>query len=187
MRSILAEPQTRFDVASTAAMGPEFKRLIEEHLAKSSTGIPASMVPQLCQQLGHGLGLQLRSMPIAIRVDEWLYRDYPALAELQRKSIERQLQEAMQALGPSVRAFAPQRIIDANVGMSCAFAKFWAVTWKEPEVEVPFVSAGYGKIGDELLGLVQSMDWSPDGDRELVNQWAQRLGLASWFHTIDKQ
>lgn len=187
MRSILAEPQNRFDVASTAAMGPEVKRLIEEHLAKSGSGIPTSMVPQLCQQLGHGLGLQLRSMPIAIRVDEWLYRDYPPLAELQRKSIERQLQEAMQALGPSVRAFAPQRIIDANVGMSCAFAKFWAVTWKEPEVEVPFVSAGYGKIGDELLGLVQSMDWSPDGDRELVNQWAQRLGLASWFHTIDKQ
>jgi hypothetical protein len=34
MRSILAEPQNRFDVVSTAAMGPEFKLLIEEHLAK---------------------------------------------------------------------------------------------------------------------------------------------------------
>ena len=37
MRSILAEPQNRFDVASTAAMGPEFKRLIAEHLAKSGS------------------------------------------------------------------------------------------------------------------------------------------------------
>jgi hypothetical protein len=93
----------------------------------------------------------------------------------------------MHALGPSVRAFAPQRIIDANVGMSCAFAKFWAATWNEPEVALPFTSAGYGRIGDELLGLVQSLDRSPDGDRELVNQWAERLGLADWFQTIDKQ
>jgi hypothetical protein len=187
LRSIQSKTVNRFDLASTPAMGQEVKQLIEEHLRKSGSAVPISMAPQLCQQLGHGLGLQLRSMPIAIRVDEWLYRDYPSLAELQRKSIERQLQEAMHAIGPSVRAFAPQRIIDANVGMSCAFAKFWASTWNEPEVAVPFTSAGYGKIGDELLGLVQSLDRSPDGDRELVNKWAERLGLAGWFQTIDKQ
>jgi hypothetical protein len=187
LRSIQAKTVSRFDLASTPAMGQEVKRLIEDHLRKTASPIPMSMVPQLCQQLGQGLGLQLRSMPIAIRVDEWLYRDFPALAELQRKSIERQLQEAMHALGPSVRAFAPQRIIDANVGMSCAFAKFWAAIWQEPEVAIPFTSAGYGKIGDELLGLVQELDRSPDGDRELVNQWTAHLGLAGWFQTIDKQ
>jgi hypothetical protein len=187
LRSIQAKTVHRFDLASSPAMGQEVKQLIEEHLRKLGSDVPTSMVPQLCQQLGHGLGLQLRSMPIAIRVDQWLYRDYPALADLQRKSIERQLQEAMHALGPSIRAFAPQRIIDANVGMSCAFAKFWAATWNEPQVALPFTSAGYGRIGDELLGLVQSLDPSPDGDRELVNQWAIRLGLADWFQTIDKE
>jgi hypothetical protein len=187
LRSIQAKTVNRFDLASTPTMGQDVKRLIEDHLRKTGSPVPMSMAPQLCQQLGHGLGLQLRSMPIAIRVDDWLFRDYPALAELQRKSIERQLQEAMHALGPSVRAFAPQRIIDANVGMSCAFAKFWSATWNEPEVAIPFTSAGYGKIGDELLGLVQSLDRSPDGDRELVNQWTERLGLAGWFQTIDRQ
>jgi hypothetical protein len=187
LRSIQAKTVNRFDLVSTPSMGQEVKRLIEEHLRKTGSALPMSMVPQLCQQLGHGLGLQLRSMPIAIRVDAWLYRDYPTLAELQRKSIERQLQESMHALGPSVRTFAPQRIIDANVGMSCAFAKFWAATWNEPEVAVPFTSAGFGKIGDELLSLVHSLDPSPDGDRELVKQWAERLGLEGWFQTIDKQ
>ena len=146
-----------------------------------------SSVPQLSSQLGPGLGLQLRSMPIAIRVDDWLYQHYPALRELQRKSNERQLQEAMQSLGPGIRAFAPQQIIDANVSMSCAFARFWAQTWNEPEVALPFISAGYGKVGDDLLGLVQSQVSGPDGDRELVNRWAERLELTHWFQTIDKQ
>ena len=71
--------------------------------------------------------------------------------------------------------------------MSCAFAKFWAQTWNEPEVAVPFISAGYGKVGDDLLGLVQSQVSGPDGDRELVNRWAERLELTHWFQTIDKQ
>jgi hypothetical protein len=130
LRSIQAKTINRFDLGSTPTMVAEVKQLIEDHLRSTGPAISMSMVPQLCQQLGHGLGLQLRSMPIAIRVDEWLYRDYPALANLQRKSIERQLQEAMHSLGPSVRVFAPQRIIDANVGMSCAFAKFWAAIFR---------------------------------------------------------
>jgi hypothetical protein len=93
-----------------------------------------SMVPQLFQQFGHGLGLQVRLMPIAIRVVDCLFRDYSAHAERQRKSIERRLQEAMHALGPSARPFAAQIIIDANVGASCAFAKFWARSRNEHEV-----------------------------------------------------
>jgi hypothetical protein len=186
LRSIQAKSENRFDLTSTPAMEEEVKSLIEEHLRRADSSIPLSVVPQLCQQLGHGLGLQLRSMPLAIRIDEWLLREYPALASLQRKNIERQLQEAMQALGPSVRAFAPQRIIDANAGMSCAFAKFWAFIWDEPEIAIPFVSAGYDKIGEDLLSLVRTVDQSPDGDRELVNQWSERLGLTGWFQIIDR-
>lgn len=132
LQSFQAKTVSRFDLASTPTMGQEVTELIEEHLGKTASALPMSMVPQLCQQLGHGLGLHLRSMPIAIRVDEWLYRDYPALAELQRKSIERQLQEAMHAIGPSVRAFVPRRIIDANVGMSYAFAKFQTSSYTAP-------------------------------------------------------
>lgn len=117
LRSIQTKTVRRFDLASTPTMGQEVKTLIEDHLRKTGSAVPMSMVPQLFQQLGHGLGLQFRSMPIAIRVDERLYRDYPVLAELQRKSIERQFHEAMHALGPSVRALAPQRIIEAAIEM----------------------------------------------------------------------
>jgi hypothetical protein len=134
-RSIQAKTVNRLDLTSTPAMGQEVKRLIEDHFQNIGSPVPMSMIPQLFQQFGHGLGLQVRSMPIAIRVDDWLFRDYSALADRQRKSIERQLQEAMHALGPSVRAFLAQIIIDAIIGASCAFAKFWAKSWNEPEVE----------------------------------------------------
>jgi len=30
------------------------------------------------------------------------------------------------------------------------------------------------------------VDQSPDGDRELVNQWSERLGLTGWYQIIDR-
>ena len=71
--------------------------------------------------------------------------------------------------------------------MSTAFAKFWAKTWSDTTVAVPFVSAGYNAIGDELLSLLDSIDASPDGDRTLVDAWGKRLELDGWFQTINKQ
>ena len=153
LRVAQAAPACRFDLVSSPAMKQDVQELIEETLKTSGTSYPAETVHQICNQLGHGIGLQLRSMPVAIRTDEWIHREYPVLRPLQRKSIERQLQEAMHALGPSVRAFAPQRIIDANASMSCAFAKFWASMWNEPGVALPFIAAGYGSVGDDLLEL----------------------------------
>lgn len=79
LRSIKAKTVNRFDLASTPTMGQDVKRLIEDHLRKTGSPVPISMVPQLCQQLGNGLGLQLRSMLIAIRVDVATRCDhYPA-------------------------------------------------------------------------------------------------------------
>ncbi len=187
LRIAHADPACRFELSSTADMSAEVLQLIEETLKENGQSYPPETVLHLSKVLGNGLGLQLRSMPIAIRVDEWINRQYPVLRDLQRKSNEQQLLEAMQSLGPSVRAFTPRSIIDASVGMSCAFAKFWASTWNEPEFVVPFTAAGYSKIGDDLLGLVKCTDPDPDADRELVNRWAERLGLTRWFQTIDKQ
>ncbi len=187
LRVAQADPACRFDLISTDGMHQNVQQLVEETLKNNDANYPMATVLQLCNQLGHGLGLQLRSIPVAIRLDEWIHRQYPVLRTLQRKSIERQLQEAMQSLGPSIRKFAPQQIIDANVSMNCAFAKFWASTWNEPEIALPFISAGYGTVGDDLLELVQTLDPRPAADRDLVTRWAERLDLTRWFQTIDKQ
>jgi len=59
-------------------------------------------------------------MPVAIRVDGWLYLDFPALAGMHRRSIELQLQESMHVLGRDVRVFATKDSGDVSVGMTAA-------------------------------------------------------------------
>ncbi len=77
-------------------------QLVTEHLREKGASYPSSVVSQLSSQLASGLGLQLRSLPIAIRVDDWLFQEYPALGRMQKTNIERQLNEAMHALGADV-------------------------------------------------------------------------------------
>jgi hypothetical protein len=49
-----------------------------------------------------------------------------------------------------------------------------------------FVSAGYGKIADDLLNLIDTIDASPDGDRQLVDAWAKTVGISDWYVTVPK-
>jgi len=95
LRVAQANPACRFDLISTPTMKEDVQQLIEETLGKNGTAFSMRTVLQLINQLGNGLGLQLRSIPVAIRIDDWINRQYPVLRALQRKSNERQLQEAM--------------------------------------------------------------------------------------------
>ena len=149
--------------------------------------MPPDVAPNLATQFVAGLGAQLRSMPIAIRVDAWLFDEFEDLREQQRQNIVVQLQEAMQGLGPQVKAIAPRPIVDANLAMNSAFAKFWSARWNDPTIALPFVSAGYDAVGNRLLELAESGKADPDSDRALVETWAKQLDLDGWFRVIDKR
>ena len=49
--------------------------------------------------------------------------------------------------------------------MSTAFAMFWSGWWNDAALALPFVSTGYDMIGQELLGIVDTVDPTPNGDR----------------------
>jgi hypothetical protein len=60
--------------------------------------LPTESIAALSNQLFDGLMTQLRSIPIGLRVDAWIMREYPELSELQQKSATRQLQENLHVL-----------------------------------------------------------------------------------------
>jgi hypothetical protein len=186
LRTVEAKPDNRFDMSSTAALSKELPQLVREHLRAHSPQVVDSFIPQFASQLANGLGAQIRTIPVSIRVEGMLAANYPCLCSFQRKINERHLQESMAALGANIRAIAPPKVLDANVGMSAAFAKFLAREWNEPHLATAFVSAGYGKIADDLLNLIDTIDASPDGDRQLVDAWAKTVGISHWYMTVPK-
>ena len=185
LRTIEANQNARFDLSSKPNMIPDVLRLVQDHL-RTNSSVPSSAVPQLANQFGNGLGWQLRSIPVAIRVDQEIYDQHSELRPFQRTNIEQQLQENMSALSPKVKTLAPKQIIDANASMSTAFAMFWTGLWDEPTIAMPFISAGYNQVGMDLLALNASIPSDPNHDKELVDAWAKRVGLDCWFETISR-
>ena len=88
LRTIQADPSTQFNLASKPSMQREVLELMQRH-HKGRDDIPSHAVPQLAQRFGDGLGLQLRSMPITMRIDKLLHDAHPELTELQHESIDR--------------------------------------------------------------------------------------------------
>ena len=76
---------------------------------------------------------------------------------------------------PSVRALVPQRMLNANLAMNCAFAMFGGEPWGETQlVNVDLVETFNWHLGltvrhiDVIQGVSVVKGTNPDGDRTLV-------------------
>jgi hypothetical protein len=122
--------------------------------------------------------------PVILQSDSTFHgHAHPELTEMQRESLDRQLQENMGALSPQAKALAPEEIIRPNASMNAAFAKFFAGLWNAPMIVAPYIAAGYGDAATALLSLNEQIPAGSDHDRELVDAWAQQTGLDCWFET----
>jgi hypothetical protein len=171
-RSLLAAPDERFNVASTDATYRQVEKLVRDQKA-----IPDNMIATYSQIITDGLGTQLRSMPIGIRVDRALYRDHPELRDQQRAAAEQSMKDNVGCLHPSIRAQAPGLVLRATAGMNAAFASAWSKLWNEDAHSVPYRLAGFLEQGDELLDALDAIPDSPTHDRELVSKWANLLKI----------
>jgi hypothetical protein len=171
-RAVLAAPDEKFNVASTDAT----YRLVER-LVRDQKAVPENMIATYSQIITDGLGTQLRSMPIGIRVDRTLYRDHPELRDQQRAAAERSMKDNVGCLHPSIRAQAPELFVQATAGMNAAFASAWSGLWNEDAHRVPYRLAGFLEQGEELLAALDAIPDSPTHDRELVSKWANLLKI----------
>jgi len=175
-------PEKRFDFADSQEGEAAIEGLVKAHPA--GRALPPQAVPQLCQFLRATLLNHLRSIPVGMRVDRWLAAEFPALAELQKASVLRQLQDSVTTLEPQHRQASPATIYTTVEGISAAFATFWAGRLNQPQLALPFKAAGFYQAGQELLAIWESMPDVPENDRALIDAWAEKLGIAGWYQWV---
>ncbi|MCX5658348.1 MAG: hypothetical protein NTW19_01335, partial [Planctomycetota bacterium] len=138
LRTFSLPESERFEVGAAYWGKREAEKLVNEHIRQAKLPLNKEARVGLTTQIVDGLIIQLRSVPIGMRVDRWIMDKYPDLGEKQRVSIERQIQEGLGALAPNVKQIAPELIYNGNVGMNAAFAAFWARAWGEVPLTTPY-------------------------------------------------
>lgn len=181
LRAMLAPGDERFNVASTPSTYASVRKLVEEKNPTWQGSMPEDVVAHYAKMVTDGLGTQLRSVPVAMRVDREIHDGQPVLRDMQRAVAERQLRENAGVLAPVVRENAPELLYLASASMNAAFAMFWSRLWGSDAILVPYKLAGLVETGEKLVSLLDTMPSDRMHDRELVSAWANTLGIDHLF------
>jgi hypothetical protein len=84
-----------------------------------------AQMPGICEQLLHGLMRNLRSVPVGLRVDNWILVERSDLADMQKSAVQPQLKENLASTSDAVRTSVPPHVYDATTATNTAYAQFW--------------------------------------------------------------
>ena len=142
---------------------------------------PDANASGLIRFLHSGLLSQVRSIPVGLRVDDWIYQEFPELLPLQQKALAKQFNDNAAALRPDVQAAMPEPALAINIIMSAAFALFWADRLSQPQIALPYQATGYVERGKTLLDIFNRLPADPNQDAALIDAWADSLGIRNWY------
>lgn len=151
---------------------------------KMSECVRRTTLIQITSRIFVSLMLQLRWVPVGLRVNATIRKECPDLVELQDTFARRQLGENAQILRPDAQEFTPEALYRRLVGMHAAYAEFWARMLNEPKLATPYADAGFGAIGRALVDLADRVDSVPVSDRALTDEWARQLGMTGWYEWV---
>jgi len=172
-------PEERF----VFGVGKQGRQQVCKLLARSPIAklVNEAQMPGICEQMLHGLMTNLRSVPVGLRVDNWILVEHPDLVEMQKNAAQRQLKENLGSTSDTVRASIPPQIYDATMTINAAYAQFWAGKWNQPELALSYRASGHAAAGEKLLEILHDTPDSGRTDRALIDAWGAALNVAGWY------
>lgn len=173
------EPSARFDFAPEPTAGKNVEPLLA---AGQSLGPDdKQMLPEFAKSIAQWTLMNLRSLPVGMRVDSWIAAEYPNLKELQASSIALQQQQNMDLLSHHLGKLT---IPTTLMGPLAAYALFADRLSGSDGFAIPFEAAGVQAQGQALLRAWDELPSDATHDCELVDAWATECGLTGWYRWI---
>jgi hypothetical protein len=185
LRLFETAPEERFDFASTPGGRDEVvKEMVGPGGTLAGRGLSPGDAEHAAGMVFDGLMTHLRSIPVGMRIADWIYANYPALHTSQHTTALKELAEAKASLQPEIRAMTPERVYRATIAINAAYALFWAEKYRRHELASPYSFAGYEPDGRKLLEIWRQVPVDAAHDRELIDRWAEELHLTGWHQWL---
>jgi hypothetical protein len=72
-------------------------------------------------------------------------------------------------------------VVKASRAMNAAQAFQTAELLGLPPLAIPYQAAGFDALARELISITRAEPITVDPDREIIDGWAEALGLARWY------
>ena len=158
---------------------------IGDELLKLTKEIPMEKLGKIFDMWFHGIISQVTNIPVDMRIETWIFDNYPELRESQISSIDRQMKEGAQVLSKRVKNLTPKKLYDTSNYINCSFAIAMESLLKK-KYTTPYRNTSYIGLGSKLADLVmKSEDRGFNQDIEIINQWTEMLNLKGWYYWRD--
>lgn len=173
------DPAQRFDFVPSDTAGGLMESLIPA--GRPLAGADAKALPEFAKFTAQWALMNVRSLPVGMRVDAWINATLPDLHDLQRASLSAQQQENVQVLSYRLGGLSAPRLL---LGMLAAYAMFVDRLYGTQGYAVPYRAGGLQDHGAELLQAWDAIDAGATHDIELIDRWAALSGLAGQYNWI---
>ena len=169
----------RFDFAPSPTAG----QYVEPLLAVGQALGPADKkaLPEFAKFVAQWALMNLRSLPIGMRIDRWIGTEYPELKELQLASVGLQQQQNVDLLSYRLGKLTIPTPLMGAIAAHALFADRMTVGGT---FTIPYEAAGVMAQGQELLSVWDELPADPKHDRRLVDSWAAKIGMSNWYTWI---
>ncbi len=178
-----AEPQERVvPVLTGERRSRALRQLLPDIQTLVKRGIPEAAIAEVYSIWLSGTIAQLSDTPADIRIERWIWRDFPDLRQAQEASLRHQVKTLQLVASPAVQTVTPKSVWRASNAMNYALVRAISELFSDKTLLRPYAGSWAMSAGDELYRMV---DESPDlglaDDRRLSNLWAERLGFRGWY------
>jgi hypothetical protein len=179
LRLLELPPSERFDFSGTGVAGDRVHELLTAGLDLNDT--ERSEAPGFANAVAHWAMVNLRSYAIGLRIDHWIADEYPSLKAMQRQGMDAIQEENLRLLS---RRSGKLTIPVSLLGPVAASALFADRLLGRSTYAIPYRAAGVLDLGSALLAIVDRVPPGAAHDRELVDAWADAMGMTGWYAWI---
>lgn len=181
-------PEQRFDLVDTTKGREEVEKMLT-----GSGGIAGkyrldkAQTEKLRAQFLNGLIIHLRSIPVGLRVSEWLSVKFPELDALEEKHVQKELEINRESMSNEIKDMTPPKVYRAAQAISAAYNLYWSEYYNKPELFNPYILAGFEKDAKALMDIYHQIPDDPINDRELIDTWGSYLKINDWYTWLPYQ
>ena len=180
---ILRQFSTDAENRANISQNPEGFESTKAELGKLHPSMQGAELDNFANHILGGIITQLRSVPIGILVDIYLFREFEELRETQEKVLTQQVHQYWPALNIDKSQF-PETIILANQHMNAAHAAMVDYQYPSPELTAPYKMAGMEAISLQLLDACLNRNDDDMQDKAIIDDWGKLLNIQNLYRWV---
>jgi hypothetical protein len=181
-------PESRFDLAESSKGREEVEELITAPGGIAATyQLQKLKIEDLRSQFLGGLLIHLRSVPVGLRVSEYLATNFPALVPLEKEHVQKEFKINRQSLESEIKAITPLKIFRSAQAITAAYTLYWSEKYGNPQVFNVYRQQGLEEDARALLDIYEQTPDDPTYDQALIDAWGKYLGLTDWYTWLPYQ